>query len=159
MVHDVSAGLFPHRLAADREEERRVFHVAITRGSERVLVVAGELPSPFLRELTRPRAPGDDPPPEHPRPGRPSRSPDPGPAPLSDDDADLRERLKAWRRSVAVGADIPAYVVFNDATLDALVAGRPMSEHELLDAPGIGPVKIERYGAAILAIVAGDDPG
>jgi hypothetical protein len=52
VVHDVRAGLLPHRLAVDAEEERRVFHVAITRCSHSVTVVAGEPPSPFVAELT-----------------------------------------------------------------------------------------------------------
>jgi DNA helicase II / ATP-dependent DNA helicase PcrA len=51
VLHDVSAGLLPHRLALDVEEERRVFHVGLTRGSSSVCVVAGDEPSPFLAEL------------------------------------------------------------------------------------------------------------
>jgi hypothetical protein len=43
---------FPHRLAEDVEEERRLFHVALTRASESVLVVTAARPSPFLRELS-----------------------------------------------------------------------------------------------------------
>jgi DNA helicase-2/ATP-dependent DNA helicase PcrA len=52
VLHEVSAGLLPHRLAVDIEEERRVFHVGLTRGSTSVYVVGGEVPSPFLAELT-----------------------------------------------------------------------------------------------------------
>ncbi len=51
VLHEVSAGLLPHRLAVDIEEERRVFHVGLTRGSMSVYVVGGEVPSPFLAEL------------------------------------------------------------------------------------------------------------
>ncbi len=51
VLHEVSAGLLPHRLAVDIEEERRVFHVGLTRGSASVHVVGGEVPSPFLAEL------------------------------------------------------------------------------------------------------------
>jgi DNA helicase II / ATP-dependent DNA helicase PcrA len=54
VLHDVSAGLLPHRLAVDVEEERRVFHVGLTRASSSVHVVAGEEPSPFLIELVEP---------------------------------------------------------------------------------------------------------
>jgi len=61
VLHEVSAGLIPHRLAIDVEEERRVFHVGLTRGSSSVHVVAGEEPSPFLAELTEPWAPGRPP--------------------------------------------------------------------------------------------------
>jgi DNA helicase-2/ATP-dependent DNA helicase PcrA len=52
VVHDASSGSFPHRLSTDVEEERRVFHVAITRGQREVLVVAdAAAPSLFLREM------------------------------------------------------------------------------------------------------------
>ena len=51
-VFGVTDGLLPHRLALDEEEERRVLHVAITRGRSRVAVLAdAERPSPFLDEL------------------------------------------------------------------------------------------------------------
>ncbi len=53
VVFGADRGLLPHDLADDREEERRVFHVAITRGREQVVVLADKArPSPFLDELT-----------------------------------------------------------------------------------------------------------
>ncbi len=53
IVFGADLGLFPHSLAEDREEERRVFHVAITRCREQVVVLADQSqPSPFLDELT-----------------------------------------------------------------------------------------------------------
>jgi DNA helicase-2/ATP-dependent DNA helicase PcrA len=53
IVFGVDRGLLPHDLAADIEEERRIFHVAITRSSEKAVVLAdAERPSPFLEELT-----------------------------------------------------------------------------------------------------------
>jgi len=55
VVFAANQGLFPHRLADDVEEERRVFHVAITRCQEQVHVVADtDRASPFLEELTTP---------------------------------------------------------------------------------------------------------
>jgi DNA helicase-2/ATP-dependent DNA helicase PcrA len=59
-VFGVTAGVLPHRLAEDVEEERRVLHVAITRGRHRVVVLSDDSrPSPFLAELagTAPRPP------------------------------------------------------------------------------------------------------
>ena len=44
-------------------------------------------------------------------------------------------------------------MIFNDATLDHLVAARPLDESALLDITGIGPVKVERHGEEILAII------
>jgi DNA helicase-2/ATP-dependent DNA helicase PcrA len=53
IVFGADRGLLPHDLATDIEEERRIFHVAITRGIERVAVLAdAERPSEFLEELT-----------------------------------------------------------------------------------------------------------
>jgi len=66
ILHGVSTGLMPHRLAEDVEEERRIFHVGLTRGSETVHVVAGMPASPFLAELFEPAgaiAPSQDQPP------------------------------------------------------------------------------------------------
>ncbi|MDZ7734214.1 MAG: 3'-5' exonuclease [Acidimicrobiia bacterium] len=54
VVYAAHEGLFPHRLAGDVEEERRVFHVAVTRAGERAVVMADERrPSRFLDELER----------------------------------------------------------------------------------------------------------
>jgi DNA helicase-2/ATP-dependent DNA helicase PcrA len=53
VVFGADRGLLPHDLAEDREEERRVFHVAITRGRKQVVVLADKArPSAFLAELT-----------------------------------------------------------------------------------------------------------
>ena len=52
IVHDATSGLFPHRLSTDVEEERRVFHVAITRAMTSLTLVADvQSPSMFLDEL------------------------------------------------------------------------------------------------------------
>jgi DNA helicase-2/ATP-dependent DNA helicase PcrA len=69
----------------------------------------------------------------------------------------LHDALREWRREQAKAARVPAYTVFNDETLDDLVAQRPSSPGELLDVRGMGPVKVSRFGDEILAIVAADD--
>jgi DNA helicase-2/ATP-dependent DNA helicase PcrA len=51
VLHHATEGLLPHRLAEDLEEERRVFHVGVTRGRETVTVVTGEPASPFVAEM------------------------------------------------------------------------------------------------------------
>ena len=43
--------------------------------------------------------------------------------------------------------------MFTDETLYALASERPLTENELLDIKGIGPVKVERYGAAVLELI------
>lgn len=73
----------------------------------------------------------------------------------SDRDEELYERLRQWRRAVAAEQEIPAYAVFTDATLAALAERRPATEADLTTIPGIGPRKLDRYGAAVRALVAG----
>ena len=73
----------------------------------------------------------------------------------SDRDDELYERLREWRRLVAAEQQVPAYTVFTDATLAALAERRPTSEAELAAIGGIGPRKLERYGAAVRALVTG----
>ncbi len=52
IVHLVDDDQFPHRLADDVEEERRLLHVAITRARRHATIVTGRRPSPFIAELT-----------------------------------------------------------------------------------------------------------
>jgi ATP-dependent DNA helicase RecQ len=69
--------------------------------------------------------------------------------------ADLMERLKALRRTLAAARGVPAYVVFNDATLMRIAEERPQSDQALLGISGIGPKKLELYGALLLDLVRG----
>jgi ATP-dependent DNA helicase RecQ len=75
----------------------------------------------------------------------------------ADLDADalaLFEKLRAWRASQAKEQGVPAYVVFGDATLKALATARPGSLGALGAVSGIGAAKLERYGEAVLALLA-----
>jgi DNA helicase-2/ATP-dependent DNA helicase PcrA len=73
----------------------------------------------------------------------------------SDLDEDLLVRLREWRLRVAGEQNVPAFVVFTDATLTALAERRPASTEELAAIAGIGPRKLGLYGPDVLAIVAG----
>jgi DNA helicase-2/ATP-dependent DNA helicase PcrA len=64
------------------------------------------------------------------------------------------EALKRWRVARAKEREVPAYVVFTDATLLAIVERQPSTMEELEDIPGIGPSKLEAYGDAVLGILA-----
>src|SRR5262245_33693077 len=66
-----------------------------------------------------------------------------------EDDA-LFEKLRAVRKRLADAERVPAYIVFSDGALRGMAARRPRSEGELLQVPGVGPAKLERYGAAFL---------
>jgi ATP-dependent DNA helicase RecQ len=62
----------------------------------------------------------------------------------------LFERLRKLRHSIALEEDIPAYLVFNDATLKDIERERPMSDEEFLEISGVGQRKLEVYGAAFI---------
>jgi ATP-dependent DNA helicase RecQ len=66
----------------------------------------------------------------------------------------LFHELKLWRTAQAKAQDVPAYVIFPDATLKAIAVHRPQSEGELLEINGVGAKKIEKYGAHVLSTVA-----
>ncbi|UOQ57736.1 DNA helicase RecQ [Leucobacter allii] len=75
-------------------------------------------------------------------------------AELAPEQAEVFERLRAWRAGEARTQGVPGYVVFGDATLAALAVHRPANDEELLAISGIGQVKLERYGAAVLEVLA-----
>ena len=64
------------------------------------------------------------------------------------------EALKLWRVQAAKERGVPAYIVFTDATLMAVVERRPSSLEELGEVPGIGPAKLEAYGQVLLELLA-----
>ena len=65
------------------------------------------------------------------------------------------ERLRDWRRRMARASGIPPHVLLHDSTLQAIAARRPVTAEELLSVPGLGPVKVARFGPAILGAVQG----
>jgi ATP-dependent DNA helicase RecQ len=62
--------------------------------------------------------------------------------------------LKAWRAEVAQEHNLPAYVIFHDATLAAIAQKPPRSLDDLQGIAGIGAKKLEAYGASVLKVVA-----
>jgi DNA helicase II / ATP-dependent DNA helicase PcrA len=153
VVHHAEADQFPHRLATDVEEERRVFHVAITRGRRRVHVVPGNHPSPFIDQCLHLPAPGAlaVSPPADLQPPRPSVVADKPGRDLTPTELSLFEELRAVRRHLAAGK--PAYTVLSDQALHDIARRRPTNLAELGDIKGLGPVKLERYGNALLAVI------
>ncbi|MQW85804.1 DNA helicase RecQ [Sinorhizobium saheli] len=78
---------------------------------------------------------------------------------LAGSDLELFEKLRAERFSIAKELNVPPYVVFPDTTLIALAKQRPRDFDDLLDIPGIGESKRERYGEAFLAVIDSFEDG
>jgi ATP-dependent DNA helicase RecQ len=68
-------------------------------------------------------------------------------------DQALVDRLRALRTRLAKEAELPAYCVLHDRTLFELARARPTDERGLLAVPGIGPAKVERWGAPFLEVI------
>jgi ATP-dependent DNA helicase RecQ len=62
--------------------------------------------------------------------------------------------LRAWRAEVAKEHNLPAYVVFHDATLAAMATEQPTSLDALGRISGVGAKKLEAYGSEILRVLA-----
>ncbi|MFI5981786.1 ATP-dependent DNA helicase UvrD2 [Streptomyces sp. NPDC051555] len=77
----------------------------------------------------------------------------------SDMDEGLYERLRDWRAGQAKELGQPAYCVFTDKTLMAIAEAAPSEAGELSMISGVGGRKLDRFGADVLAICAGEEPG
>ncbi|NMF25018.1 ATP-dependent DNA helicase RecQ [Olsenella umbonata] len=72
----------------------------------------------------------------------------------ADGDEELFQRLRALRKRLAGERGVPPYLIFNDATLRAMVRRKPRDREALLQVPGVGTTKLERYGDAFLEVIA-----
>lgn len=68
-------------------------------------------------------------------------------------DERLFETLREWRLATAKESDVPAFVVFTDATLTAIAEKVPADAAALARISGVGPAKLERYGEAVLTVI------
>ena len=68
-------------------------------------------------------------------------------------DTDMFERLRLWRKSTAIERDLPAYMIFSDATLRELARMKPDTLIELRRVPGIGEQKMQQYGETVIEII------
>jgi ATP-dependent DNA helicase RecQ len=75
------------------------------------------------------------------------------PAPLQGSEGWLFDALRAMRKQLADEQNVPAYVVFHDATLREIAQRRPRDEGELSTIPGIGAAKLARYGPAVMKVL------
>ncbi|HVM03991.1 MAG TPA: ATP-dependent DNA helicase UvrD2 [Acidimicrobiales bacterium] len=160
---------------AAESEERRLLHVALTRAVDEVHVSWAERrtfgsssvarsPSPLLgaiEDAVAAMAAGGTPGEWRERlaaeRARLRALPGPGPGrhrPGAGADPAVWEALTTWRAQAAQASGVPAHVIFHDATLAAVAEARPRNRAELLALPGLGPVKAQRYGDTLLAVLA-----
>ncbi|MCL2787599.1 MAG: ATP-dependent DNA helicase UvrD2 [Micrococcales bacterium] len=151
-------GLLPISLAVtpmEIAEERRLLYVGITRAREHLNLSfaaartaggsAGRKPSRFLAPFWG-AATGAG--------GRAPVAAVPKAEELSTEQTQLVEALRAWRKEEASRLGRPAFTIVTDVTLRAIASRRPTTLRELAAIPGIGPVKMNRYGPALLMEVA-----
>ncbi|MFC7373808.1 ATP-dependent DNA helicase UvrD2 [Brachybacterium sp. GCM10030268] len=191
VVHVVGAsdGLLPismARTAAEIEEERRLFYVALTRARDLLTVSWSAARTPGARGSRKPSRFLDGVL-EH--PDAPSTAPGAGPRRTGRRGATvyaecrvcgqglvspreqrigrhqgcpataahtLIETLRAWRRERTRGSGAPAYTVLTDAALEAIAERRPRTRAELLEVPGVGPAKVEAFGGELLELLAAE---
>ncbi len=79
----------------------------------------------------------------------------PPPLPLDEHATERFLALKAWRAEVAREHNLPAYVVFHDATLAEMARECPGSLDALAGISGVGAKKLDAYGQEILRVLAG----
>jgi DNA helicase II / ATP-dependent DNA helicase PcrA len=135
-------GLLPIRQAKTDEavaEERRLLYVGITRARWHLALSWSRAPSRFVAQLRVPTV----------------RTIPSGvrAAPASGPDSRLLGELHAWRRERLKRDGVPAYLVAHDSTLAAIAEAQPESIAALRRVKGMGPIKLEQYGAEILEIV------
>ena len=73
-------------------------------------------------------------------------------------DEELFESLRSWRKEQADAQSVPAFVVFSDATLEALAEVKPTDRQALQSINGIGKAKLEKYADDLLASRCTDRP-
>jgi ATP-dependent DNA helicase RecQ len=76
--------------------------------------------------------------------------------PMNPDAEALFERLKAWRTEVARPTKTPAFMILADAVMRGIANAAPRTLSELHAVSGMGPAKVDRYGAEILAVCRGE---
>ena len=72
---------------------------------------------------------------------------------LDENDAALYGAIKEWRKRTAEEENVPPYVIFGDKTIEDLILKKPRTARELLNVFGIGEIKAEKFGSAILRLV------
>jgi len=156
VVAGLEQGLVPHASARSRPakaEESRLLYVAMTRGRRQLHLTWAQqranvdrTRSPLLNKIERTLNPGNDRPVAMPPDCWRPPSADPAPDPL-------RAALESWRNDVARAGRAAPRAVLPDAVLDLIAIERPHDLAALQALDGMGPLKVARYGAAVVGIV------
>lgn len=73
---------------------------------------------------------------------------------LSAEEQTVFDKLRWWRVETARKHNVPAYVIFHDATMREIAKAKPSSLDDLRHVSGVGEKKLETYGAEIIALMA-----
>jgi ATP-dependent DNA helicase RecQ len=73
---------------------------------------------------------------------------------LSPQEQTIFDKLRWWRVETARKHNVPAYVIFHDATMREIAKIKPTSLDDLRNVSGVGEKKLETYGAEIIALIA-----
>ena len=75
---------------------------------------------------------------------------------LAGENQTLFEALRGKRIEIARAQGVPPYVIFHDKTLIELATRHPATPADMANVPGVGKAKLDQYGAAFLAVIAGE---
>lgn len=184
MLVGMSKGLMPISLAESRAEiaeEKRLLYVGITRAKTHLTLSyararsaggrADRKPTPFLahkwvRPVTAARQSrtgdaigvrGRKSAADYGKGGWRLRAREVFEAEAGEEERELFARLQSWRSAVARHVGRPQFIIFPDATLHELALKKPRDMHALARIRGIGPVKVQAFGAMVLAVIRGED--
>jgi DNA helicase-2/ATP-dependent DNA helicase PcrA len=126
----VDEGELPYK-RADVDEERRLLYVGITRARRHLCLSWIGKPSRFLKECNLIAR-------NH----------------VAAAESPVFAALRSWRLERSRADDVPAYVVFSNATLEEIAARQPTTLAELASVSGVGPAKLDKYGEEVLRVLA-----
>lgn len=167
-----SEGLLPISTAttlSQREEERRLLYVGVTRARDRLVISWGQSRGDGSRPSRRQRSRLLDgiwpteramaqPAQKKPK----TRSQSAQTLQEFEDEYGIEalqrfERLKAWRREIAADASVPAFTIFTDQTLRDIAVAQPQTLKQLRVIRGVGSTKLERFGGEVLRLIRHDE--
>jgi superfamily I DNA/RNA helicase len=130
------------------EEERRLFYVAMSRAKTNLYLTYSKKPTYFIKDnmikiiKNLPVSKNQT-----------STKKEETTQPLTNEDQNLNNKLKSWRKETATEQNLPAYCIINNKTIEEITINKPQDFHDLEKIHGIGEQKIEKYGSQILRII------